>query len=499
MTRILRLTGLLCCAFILESAADLSLPASFEVVEEQRGQFRMTLSVPLVNGRYMNLTPIVPRGFQSRGEPETRAGAASLTRQWHIEADRESIYNDMFGLDGLLGTSAEVRFLLTTRDGRRFETVLRPSRSVFRVPEPERPGTLAAQAVRDGLRRAVRSGGLWVGLACILFSGLAPRRKAGGILIIVVLLGFRALSMTVPPAGLSNRETGLTAGFLVTGYLAGVAGLVVALGLAGSLVADRVRSRIWMYSWVLASAWMFYQGAGLIHHYGPFWQDNLMRLAGSLSRHWFSPFASDWAMARLRIPWLSLAVLALIVPAMMKIRHRYPRRMVSGCLLAATFVLLPYGVVKARVPFMKPRAPSAKQANRIIAPMLSGIYRALNLEDEEQTYDRLAGRVAGNLITDLYLDSRRRLATGIREGASVVVKQVDVASVTPLPTGPGFHVYQCEWVVTARVTHWQHSHERRNVYEGNLGLVVEEGAWKLAALNLQSEERTVVPGSFSSR
>jgi len=37
------------------------------------------------------------------------------------------------------------------------------------------------------------------------------------------------------------------------------------------------------------------------------------------------------------------------------------------------------------------------------------------------------------------------------------------------------------------------------MYEGDLTLVVEDDRWKLAALNLYSEEREVVPGSFSSR
>jgi hypothetical protein len=37
------------------------------------------------------------------------------------------------------------------------------------------------------------------------------------------------------------------------------------------------------------------------------------------------------------------------------------------------------------------------------------------------------------------------------------------------------------------------------MYEGDLTLVVEDDRWKLATLNLHSEEREVVPGSFSSR
>jgi hypothetical protein len=132
--------------------------------------------------------------------------------------------------------------------------------------------------------------------------------------------------------------------------------------------------------------------------------------------------------------------------------------------------------------------------------MLSEIYHALNLKDEEQTYDKLAEQVSGDLITDLYLDSRRRLVAGTREGASVRVKRVEVLKVgEPKPSDGQSPAYPCSWTVTAKVTHWQHIHERRNMYEGDLRLTVEDDRWKLESLNLRSEEREVVAGSFQSR
>jgi len=134
--------------------------------------------------------------------------------------------------------------------------------------------------------------------------------------------------------------------------------------------------------------------------------------------------------------------------------------------------------------------------------MLSRIYHALDLEDENLTYDRLSEQVSDDLITDLYLDSRRRLIAGTREGATVTVRDVsvrDVGSPQAIPGEERGFVYPCRWTVTAKVTHWQHSHERRNLYEGDLRLAVEQDRWKLAGIDLRSEEREVVPGSFSSR
>ena len=83
----------------------------------------------------------------------------------------------------------------------------------------------------------------------------------------------------------------------------------------------------------------------------------------------------------------------------------------------------------------------------------------------------------------------------------MVVKQVSLQQVAMPSSAEKIDnpVYRCEWTVTAKVTHWQHTHERRNLYEGDLRLAVEDGSWKLADLSLRSEERKVVPGSFSSR
>ncbi|MCK5351331.1 hypothetical protein KAJ77_02060, partial [bacterium] len=143
---------------------------------------------------------------------------------------------------------------------------------------------------------------------------------------------------------------------------------------------------------------------------------------------------------------------------------------------------------------------SPRQARMIIEPMLSKIYQALNLKDENETYDRLAEQVTGDLVGDLYLDSRRRLVAGTRQGASVVVRQVALQEVGAPRAPQGNDLdFSCRWTVTAKVTHWQHSHLRRNVYEGDVRLVIENDRWKLAALDLRSEEREVVPGSFKSR
>ena len=501
MKRVVFALFLILFSLIPAGRADLAYPASFKILEEETDEFHITLTVPLIKGRYIDVKPILPDAFRPEEDPLTTAGVASLTRSWKIHAHRESLYNEFFGLDGLLGTVTEVRFLLTTLDGRRFETVLRATEPIYMIPQPAPPGTIALQAARQGVRHTARSFGLWAVLTTILLSGASTRLRvlltamlAVGVLIVQIK------AANISQAGLSGVEVRLSSIFFLAGSAAGILGLTAVLGLIRSLIRDSIRSKVWMGSWVLASAWIFYQSAGLIYHHGSAMQAWAGRQLTGLVHLWFSPFAADWAMARFRIPLLSIIALIVLLVCIIKMKQKQLRATISACLLISAFILLPYGVVRGTIPFASPSPLSAKQAQIIVEPMLVEIYHALNLEDENQMYDKLAQQVSGSLVTDLFLDSRRRLATGTREGATVTVKHVDLQTAELQPSaGNEPPVYRCRWTVTAKVTHWQHTHERNNLYEGDLSLTVEDQNWKLASMNLISEERKVVPGSFSSR
>ena len=501
MKRVVFALFLILFSLIATGRADLAYPASFKIAEEETDLFQFSLTVPLIQGRYMKVKPILPAVFQPEEGPLTTAGEASLTRRWKVRAHRESLYNEFFGIDGLLGTSIEVRFLLTTLDGRRFETVLRPTQSVYLIPQPEPPGTIALQAARQGVRHTVRAFGLWIVLATILLSGVSTRlRILFSAILSVGVLVVQITAANISQAGLSGFEIKLSSGFFLAGSAVGILSLTVVLGLIRSMINASIRSKAWMFSWILTSAWIVYQGAGLVYHHGSAMQAWAGRQLTGLVHRWFSPFAADWAMARFRIPLLSIIALILLIVCIIKTKQKRMKLMASACLLIAAFILLPYGVARGAIPFASPSPLSAKQAQIIVEPMLVEIYHALNIQDEDRMYDKLAQQVSGSLVTDLYLDSRRRLAAGTRDGAMITVKHVALQTVElQPPAGNEPLAYRCRWTVTAKVTHWQHTHERNNLYEGDLSLAVENKAWKLASMNLISEERKVVPGSFMSR
>ncbi len=163
-------------------------------------------------------------------------------------------------------------------------------------------------------------------------------------------------------------------------------------------------------------------------------------------------------------------------------------------LLVALFTVSLAGV-RVRIPFHTPRAPTAAEARPIMNMLLTNTYLAFNLTEEDAALDRLAHTLSEDLVAGVYLDSRRRLTAGTRTGAKVTVKDVSVMSVdepSVIDAGNGSFTYPCQWVVTARVKHWQHIHDRQNKYVGTLTIRVEDNRWKIDELELLSEEREIL-------
>lgn len=217
-------------------------------------------------------------------------------------------------------------------------------------------------------------------------------------------------------------------------------------------------------------------------------------------REWLdTELAAEVAMGLVRLP--VLAVILLLLAGWVWPRKRRFKAKLEGSpqvahwvLLAVAFFTFPLGTWRVHNPFYTPRAPTALEAKPIMSMLLTDTYLAFNLTDEDTAFDRLARNLSQNLVADVYLDSRRRLTAGTRKGAEVTVKDVSVMSVDEATSDSGDQsfTYPCKWVVTARVKHWQHIHNRQNRYVGTLTIRVEKDRWKISNLELLSEEREIL-------
>ena len=222
------------------------------------------------------------------------------------------------------------------------------------------------------------------------------------------------------------------------------------------------------------------------------------------SEHQWKQIVADYALGRLPVPLLSLLLIVLAIwwwpryksiHKSMGVKRRAP--IMSLMLLGTALLISPWLVWKTNNPFSSPGMPDLNRAEVVVQQVLSNTYHAFNLEDEDMLYERLAENVDQQLIEDIYLDSRRKLRAGVRQGAEVLVKEVELLDMSPAENRSDANelIFETTWVVTARVKHLQHIHHRKNRYSGSISLKTAGPQWKISDITLTSEDRTILPNS----
>ena len=167
------------------------------------------------------------------------------------------------------------------------------------------------------------------------------------------------------------------------------------------------------------------------------------------------------------------------------IRGNWPQWKIVGAAVASVLVFAVALPLAARSSGI-----SDQDAEQIAADLLRNIYRAFDYRDEGVIYDTLERSAAGELLTNIYLETRRSLEIENQGGARAKVKEVEMLESRhePLPGELGF-VAHCTWNVSGSVGHWGHIHQRTNQYEAELTVKAMDGVWKITQLELLQEER----------
>jgi hypothetical protein len=166
------------------------------------------------------------------------------------------------------------------------------------------------------------------------------------------------------------------------------------------------------------------------------------------------------------------------------IRNKLPRALpasAAGLLLAACLVTALLG---------GSNDPAPERATAIVGDLLHNIYRSFDYREEADIYDMLNRSVTGELLTDIFLETKRSLVLANQGGAQAKVKEVTLQDLTlkPNDNDNGF-TSEVSWTVAGSVGHWGHIHQRSNRYQALLTIVVDEQQWKLQEMNVLQEER----------
>ncbi|MFM7259491.1 MAG: hypothetical protein ACKO3W_02700 [bacterium] len=143
------------------------------------------------------------------------------------------------------------------------------------------------------------------------------------------------------------------------------------------------------------------------------------------------------------------------------------------------------------------RAIDEGEACRTFEALQANLYRAFDYEREESIYDALAQSVDGELLEETYLSVRRALVMEEEGGAMsrvVAVRPVAtrVVSQGEIDDGNGpvrAFTVEARWQVDGRVTHWGHSHDRINEYDGRFTVAATGAGWRIHDAEITRQER----------
>ena len=136
--------------------------------------------------------------------------------------------------------------------------------------------------------------------------------------------------------------------------------------------------------------------------------------------------------------------------------------------------------------------PTDMEAKRILQGLMLNTYRAFMLDNDEDIYDVLARSVAGEFLSEVYLQNREAMRIDTSEGTIGIVDRLDVKSIESMNRldNGGIGIV-ADWDVYGSVRHQNHIHFRCNTYKAELSIVPVDNYWKLTGVQLLEEDRVI--------
>ncbi len=184
-----------------------------------------------------------------------------------------------------------------------------------------------------------------------------------------------------------------------------------------------------------------------------------------------------------RVWFLLMGATSLLGLAVLAWRKRGRRVLLTVGLAVVCALTLPRA--------FRPSYVSKADGDEIVLDLLENVYRSFDYREESVIYDALERSAAGELLTDIYLETRRSLVRENQGGARAKVQNVEmVDSIYESLSGEIGFVSTCTWNVAGSVGHWGHVHQRQqNQYQARFVVKAVDGLWKITDLELLQEER----------
>lgn len=205
------------------------------------------------------------------------------------------------------------------------------------------------------------------------------------------------------------------------------------------------------------------------------------------------PVISEIVVKQRTLPVFSIALffiaLILVLISTLKKRKLLPRTLLLG-IIGLGFILYPFATYSLDLPWVSQWAPSHQRTAAILEGLLTNVYRAFDVRDESRVYDRLAVSVTGEQLSKIYLENRKALEFENRGGARANVDEVTILAVNDVKQSEDkSFAADAVWMISGSVSHFGHTHYRRNQYHARVTFLNEGGYWKILNIELIDEKR----------
>jgi len=207
------------------------------------------------------------------------------------------------------------------------------------------------------------------------------------------------------------------------------------------------------------------------------------------------PVIEEITIEKPKIPLVSIVVFLMALALLtlsIRVDSVLSGRPVLLGILGLGFAAYPFLRFPVDVPWVAQWKPSTERTSVILDGLLTNVYRAFDVRDESRVYDRLATSVTGDQLTQIYLENRRALELENRGGAQANVDEVDLLSVDGVTASEeGGFIADAVWTVSGSVSHFGHTHYRRNKNHALVTFVRDGDAWKIRGIELIEEKRVL--------
>ena len=194
-----------------------------------------------------------------------------------------------------------------------------------------------------------------------------------------------------------------------------------------------------------------------------------------------------------KLPLVPLVSMILFLMALLVgLSSQKKKQVFTVALLLAGFLIYPFVRFAMHIPIVSDWRPSNDRTTEILEGLLTNVYRSFDVRNEEEVYDRLATSVEGAQLTEIYLQNRQAMELEDRGGARAKVSELEIQELGDIRSNQQGDFYiEVAWLVGGSVSHFGHTHYRRNFNKAIISFGIVENNWKIKNIELLDEKRVI--------